>query len=404
MRLWAVDRMYGQQAARRRPRRRRPEVYRRRRVTALVGVSAVVLSPLWLFGGGDAGELPLTRGTDAGDANDGAAVPAATCATEIDDLELRARLALLLMVGVDGDAPDEVAALLEGIRPGGVFVRPGQAVWEERAVADRADDGLPLLVALDDEGGRVQPLAGVLADLGSARSMTATTPEEIESRAAARGQDLRDLGINVAFAPVADVGGGGGIGDRSFGDAPDVVTDYAGAYARGLRSVGVLPVLKHFPGHGRAGADTHDAPAATPDLEALRTVDLRPYETLLGDVPVGVMVGHLDVPGLTAEGIPASLSPDAIGLLRAAYEFDGLVVTDDLAAMRAITTRFDVPDAAERALAAGVDVLLLSQPTDVGAVLDRLVEAVEEGRIPERRLDASLARVAAAAGCEGAAG
>jgi beta-N-acetylhexosaminidase len=155
----------------------------------------------------------------------------------------------------------------------------------------------------------------------------------------------------------------------------------------------VLPVLKHFPGQGHADADTHESVATVPELALLRTSDLVPYDSLLDESPVGVMVGHLDVPDLTEEGLPASVSPAAIGLLRGSYEFDGLVMTDDLVAMKAITNRFGVPEAAERALAAGADVLLLSEATDVEAVLDRLEEAVNLGRIPNRRLDAALGRV-----------
>ena len=106
------------------------------------------------------------------------------------------------------------------------------------------------------------------------------------------------------------------------------------------------------------------------------------------------MVGHLDVPGLTEAGVPASLSPAAIGLLRGGYEFDGLVMTDDLVGdAGGAVAASSVPEAAERALAAGADVLLLAQPTDVEPVLDRLEEAVNLGRIPDRRLDAALARV-----------
>jgi beta-N-acetylhexosaminidase len=157
-------------------------------------------------------------------------------------------------------------------------------------------------------------------------------------------------------------------------------------------------VLKHFPGQGHADADTHEAPATVPELSLLRTSDLVPYDSLLADSPVGVMVGHLDVPGLTEDGVPASLSPAAIGLLRSGYEFGGFVMTDDLTAMRAVLDRFTVPEAAERALAAGADVVLLAHPTDVEAVLDRLEEAVNLGRIPDRRLDAAISRVVAA-GC-----
>lgn len=343
----------------------------------------------------------VTRGGDDEPSDDAAASAptAATCATTVADLPLRARLALTLMVGVDGDAVGAPDALLDAaVRPGGIFVRGGDAVWDDRVLAAPRGDGLPLLVAVDDEGGRVQPMAGVLDDLESAAVLAEESPERLRSRAAGRGADLLDLGINIVFGPVVDVGSAGGIGDRSFGDSSDVVTAKAGAWAAGLREAGVLPVLKHFPGQGHADADTHEGPAAVPALELLRTSDLVPYDALLATAPTGVMVGHLDVPGLTEAGVPASLSPAAIGFLRGAYEFGGLVVTDDLAAMQAVRARFNVPEAAERALAAGADVLLLSQATDVDVVLDQLEEAVNLGRIPDRRLAGALARVVAV-GC-----
>jgi beta-N-acetylhexosaminidase len=298
------------------------------------------------------------------------------------------------MVGVDGDDPDAVMEVLATpTRPGGVFVRGGDAIWDDRTLVTPLGDDLPLLVAVDDEGGRVQPLKGVVGELASAAALAGESVESIESAASDRGADIRGLGINMVLAPVVDVGSAGGIGDRSFGETSDVVTSKAGAYAAGLREAGVLPVLKHFPGQGHADADSHEGPATVPPLDLLRSSDLVPYDAMLATPPNGVMVGHLDVPGLTEGGVPASLSPAAIGLLRAGYEFDGLVVTDDLVAMQAVRARFEVPEAAERALAAGADLVLLAQPTDVEAVLDRLEEAVTIGRIPDRRLDAALARV-----------
>jgi len=389
-----------------RPQRRRPEVYRRRRVTVALAAAALLLVPFRFVGGsgGDRGEErtgPSAREQAGADraTSDGEAAAEGGC-RNLSQLPLRSRLRLLLMVGVRGDDPAEVEALLTPEqRPGGIFVRGRSALFEARVFTDREDDGLPLIVALDDEGGRVQPLEGVLEDLPSAAAMATTSVAEVEALARDRGEQLVGLGINTVFAPVVDVGGGAGIGDRSFGDTPEVVTAFAGAYARGLRSAGLLPVLKHFPGHGRASADSHDGPSTTPALDSLRALDLRPYEVLVAEGPAGVMIGHLDVPGLTPEGVPASLSPDAVGLLRAGYEFDGLVVTDDIAAMPAVRTRFTPPDAAERALAAGVDLVLLSQPADIEAVLDRLVDAVEQGRLPERRVASALERVGAAGGC-----
>ena len=366
------------------PRRRKARVYRRRRATALGLLSLLFIVP-WC----------VRRGDDDSPADDERPAPTAeTCASTADALPLRARLALTLMVGVDGDAPDGAVALLATpTRPGGVFVRGGDAIWDDRTLVNPLGDDLPLLVAVDDEGGRVQPMEGVLDELASAAALADESPEQLQSLAAGRGADLRGLGINVVFAPVVDVGSAGGIGDRSFGDTSDVVASKAGAYAAGLREAGVLPVLKHFPGQGHADADTHEGPAVVPSLDLLRTSDLVPYDSLVAFEPTGVMVGHLDVPDLTASGVPASLSPAAIGLLRSGYEFDGLVFTDDLAAMQAVVARFSVPEAAERALAAGADVLLLSQAADVEAVLDRLEEAVNLGRIPDRRLDAALARL-----------
>jgi beta-N-acetylhexosaminidase len=371
------------------PRRRPAAVYRRRRIAVGALVAPVLLAP-WCVARG---------GGDDGKDDPAAEASPETCASTVAALPLRAKLAMTLMIGVDGGAPGDAAALLDSAtRPGGLFVRGGTAIWDGRALAAPPGDGLPLLVAVDDEGGQVQPLEGVLDELPSAATLAEESPEALTALAAARGADLRELGINVVLAPVVDVGSAGGIGDRSFGDTSDVVTSKAGAYAAGLRQAGVLPVLKHFPGQGHADADAHEGPSVVPPLELLRSSDLVPYDAILVTGPNGVMVGHLDVPGLTEAGVPASLSPAAIGLLRAGYEFTGLVVTDDLAAMQAVRSRFEVPEAAERALAAGADLLLLSQPADVEAVLDRLEEAVNLGRIPDGRLDAALARVAEA-GC-----
>ena len=136
-------------------------------------------------------------------------------------------------------------------RPGGLFVRGGTAIWDDQSLAEPRGDGLPLLVAVDDEGGSVQPMEGVLDELPSAASLAEESPEGLTSLAADRGAELRALGINMVFAPVLDVGSAGGIGDRSFGDTSDVVTSKAGAYAAGLRSARGAAGAEALP---RAGA------------------------------------------------------------------------------------------------------------------------------------------------------
>ena len=191
------------------------------------------------------------------------------------------------------------------------------------------------------------------------------------------------------------------IGDRSFGSDPSAVTDYAGAYARGLRDAGVLPVLKHFPGHGHGSGDSHAGGVVTPPVADLQNNDLIPYRTLDAQAPVGVMVGHMQVPGLTGSD-PASLSPAAYALLRSGDyggpPFSGPVFTDDLSSMRAITDRFGVADAALRALQAGADTALWVTTGEVPAVLDRLDKALTAGELTMSGVDASVLRMAAVKG------
>ena len=118
-------------------------------------------------------------------------------------------------------------------------------------------------------------------------------------------------------------------------------------------------MLKHFPGHGHGSGDSHKGTVVTPPLAQLRTVDLVPYRNLADYGPVAMMVGHLDVPDLTG-GVPASISPAAYQLLRTEFGFTGLVLTDDLGAMKAITAQYSLPDAVLKALQAGADEALWS--------------------------------------------
>jgi beta-N-acetylhexosaminidase len=188
------------------------------------------------------------------------------------------------------------------------------------------------------------------------------------------------------------------IGDRSFGSDPAKVTAYAGAYARGLRDAGLLPVLKHFPGHGHGAGDSHTGGVTTPPLAELQNDDLVPYRTLVTAAPVGVMVGHLQVPGLTGNQ-PASLSPAAVQLLRngtgyGGPPFSGPVFSDDLSSMAAINEHYSLPDAVLRTLQAGTDIALWVTTDEVPAVLDRLEKALAAGELTMPAVDASVLRIA----------
>jgi beta-N-acetylhexosaminidase len=317
-------------------------------------------------------------------------------------LSTRDKLAQLLMVGVRN--ADEARTAVNDSHVGGIII----GGWTDLSifkgglaeVAGKAGP-LPLAVGVDEEGGRVSRLKSLIGTAPSARELAQTkTPQQVHDLEVERGKKMRDMGITVDFAPVVDVTDSpdGVIGDRSFGADPNTVTAYAGAYAQGLRDAGLLPVLKHFPGHGHGSGDSHKGGVVTPPLSDLQTNDLVPYRTLVTQLPVAVMIGHLQVPGLTGDD-PASLSRAAVQLLRdgigyGAPPFNGPVFSDDLSSMAAISDRYGVAEAVLRALQAGTDIALWVSIEEVPAVLDRLEKAVAAGDLPMAAVDGSVVRVA----------
>jgi beta-N-acetylhexosaminidase len=317
-------------------------------------------------------------------------------------MSTRDKLAQLLMVGVRNG--DDAKAVVTDHHVGGIFI----GSWTDLSMLSNgmvktlsASTALPVAISVDEEGGRVARLSSLIGPAPSARVLAQThTADEVYGIALDRGHKMRGLGITVDFAPVVDVTDApdGVIGDRSFSSDPAVVTAYGGAYARGLRDAGLLPVLKHFPGHGHGSGDSHTGEVTTPPLEALQNNDLVPYRTLVSASPVGVMIGHLQVPGLTGDQ-PASLSKAAIQLLRTgtgynAPAFDGPVFSDDLSSMAAINQHYGVPEAVLRALQAGTDIALWVTTDEVPAVLDRLEKALAAGELTMPAVDASVLRIA----------
>ena len=386
-----------------------------RALCALAALSGLVLACSPATGKPAASTAPPPTTSSAAPAPLASPVPVAPSPPACGDgptllagMSTRDKLAQLLMVGVRNGT--DTRAVVENHHVGGVMIGgwTDLSMLSDGSLTDIAGSAgpLPLAVSVDEEGGRVSRLASLIGSQPSPRVLAQTrTPEEVYAIALERGHQMRGLGITIDFAPVVDVTDAPDdtvIGDRSFGSDPAVVTDYAGAYARGLRDAGLLPVLKHFPGHGHGSGDSHTGGVVTPPLAELQNSDLVPYRTLVTAAPVGVMVGHLQVPGLTGTD-PASLSPPAYALLRAGTgyggpPFDGPVFTDDLSSMKAITDRYGVAEAVLRGLQAGADTALWVTTDEVPAVLDRLEKALAAGELTMPGVDASVLRMAAVKG------
>lgn len=244
----------------------------------------------------------------------------------------------------------------------------------------------PLLVAVDQEGGRVQRLRSGFTALPppSVFGVAASSLDPALARRAAwaagflNASELAAFGIDLAFAPVVDLASSASLvlAARAFANDPQTTVDLAGAYAEGLRAGGLVPVFKHFPGHGGVVQDTHLGAVRDPrPLSSLEVRDLVPYRRLLAAGEAAVMTAHVILPA--ADALPASLSPFwNRTVLRERLGFRGAIVADDVA-MEALGAYGSPLERARRALEAGADLVLACHlPRDERA---RLVEGLRPG-------------------------
>ncbi len=269
------------------------------------------------------------------------------------------------------------------------------AINQRLAQATAADgDPWPGMIGVDQEGGLVARLGPPLTEWPAPMSYGAAGSEAL-TREAGQGLagELSALGFNVDFAPDTDVTMGPKdptIGARSMSADPAAAAVHGTAFSQGILAAGVLPAVKHFPGHGSVTADSHhNLPVQPASLDELRARDWKPFQAVIAAGTPMVMTGHIAVPALEP-GVPASLSAPTYAALRG-LGFKGVAVTDALN-MGAVTKQYPGGKAAVMALAAGADLLLM--PADVAQAHAAIVEAVKSGTLPAERLDEAARRVA----------
>lgn len=404
----------------------------RRGVVAVIALTGLVLSGC---GSPDTAEPPVENTTSASatassstSGGSSASAPSSSTSTpqpircqtpsagdigKLSHLELVQLATTLMTVGV-ANYDDAAAAVARGA--GGIFIgswtdmsmlhTPGADLKALQAKADGH-----LMITIDEEGGRVQRLSGEIGALPTPAEMARTmTPQQVHDLAKGHAEKMVALGLSVDFAPNADVDMPDAttvIGDRAFSDDPKVAAEYAAAFADGLAAGGIKPVVKHFPGHGSVVGDSHAGAVTAPPLPELKKHDLLAFSALT-DQPA-FMVGHMEVPGFGEPG-PASLNPAVYQLLKTGGypkldggdtpAFDGVVFTDDLSGMKAITDRMAVTEAVVKAIAAGADSPLWLGTEQLPAAAEAVATAVEDGTISPDRFADARARVAHFAGCK----
>ena len=300
---------------------------------------------------------------------------------------------------------DAMSAVLADYPVGGVVLF-GKNITGPQQLTDltgqlHAAMDAPLLIAVDEEGGAVARLANHPAfDLPRYESAAAVAAaggaQAVRQMYAEIGGYLDSYGIDLDFAPDADVNTNPDnpvIGTRAFSSDPQTAAELVAAAVEGFADTGVLCCVKHYPGHGDTAEDSHKSLAVTHKTwQELAACELLPFQAGVRAGADLVMAGHIAAPEVTGEDTPASLSPQLMGSIRTGLGFSGAIVTDSLA-MEGIAGLYSAGEAAVLAVQAGADILLM--PNGLAEAFDAVVAAVEEGTIPESRIDESAARVLA---------
>ena len=316
----------------------------------------------------------------------------------------RRQLGQLVMLGFDGfEIPPELRSLAREFDLGGVvlFKRNVESPEQVAALAfdaARLCESVPAWVAVDQEGGRVARMRRPFTEWPPMAALGRSGDAALAERfARAMARELASVGVTFDFAPVLDVltwADNPAIGDRAFGADADLVARMGGVVIEALQGEGLAACGKHFPGHGDASVDSHhDLPVLDLPPDRFDAVDWVPFRAAIDLGVAAIMVAHILVPAFD-ETQPASLSRAVVtGLLRERLCFDSLILTDDLS-MKGCSSRYPLPEATVRAIAAGNDAALLCEPNHdaQAAALEALVHASEDGTIRFAQADASVAR------------
>jgi beta-N-acetylhexosaminidase len=327
----------------------------------------------------------------------------------VSHMSLDEEIGQLLMVEYNQtNYSNDLDYMINSLHVGGVIMYAGQFQTLNQARGDIAHmqrrTAIPLFVATDEEGGNVERIGNIYGPRMSATRIGLTGDANVAAQQGLKvSQDLSALGVNVNLAPVVDVSqvSGGDVEGRTFGNTPDQVIKFAGAYLQAMQGNGTIGALKHFPGLGGATTDPHfGLPVVNSSRDEIYNVDLAPFKAFVQSPtqllnPGMIMPTDVLLPAIDPK-YPAELSPTFLTtILRQEFGYNGVIVTDALW-MKGITDTWSVPEAAVLALLAGADMLLGADGVgQASAVINALKQAVQDGQVTKARLDESVVRIIA---------
>lgn len=312
------------------------------------------------------------------------------------------KLGQMVMIGIQGTKVDDDSLyMLNQYHMGGVILfdrnmdSPEQVKQLTSDLQAQSNEKVPLFIGIDEEGGDVVRMAEKLTPPPSQKEIGATGDiEQARTWAIKTAKSLKDMGINVNFAPVADIGSND---KRSYSTDANTVIDFVRAATKGYQQENIIYSLKHFPGIGKGKVDSHvDSSSIDVAKEVLMTEDILPFKTIIDENEPNdyfILVSHLKYPALDEE-YPASLSSKIMtDLLRNELGYKGIIITDDME-MGAVANHNDFRSIGVKAVKAGVDIVLVCHEYQhQQEVYLGLLDAVNSGEISQERIDESVKRI-----------
>ncbi len=318
----------------------------------------------------------------------------------MDNMRLEQKIYQMFILGYEEENPLACAEFMSALKKGlgGVIFFTRNIVEKEKfrnAVQIIRENALfkPFL-SIDQEGGRVERTLNLYGGSHylSARDAAKKGPAFVEQQTQWISQELNYLGLNMNFAPVLDVDTNPNnpiIAERSYSYDPDEVIKFGKIAAETYKKNNIIPVGKHFPGHGETNVDSHlDMPVLNLSMQELESVHIKPFKALINDVPA-IMVAHIHYTAFDKDKVPASISKNVINYLRNNLCFKGLIISDDMV-MGGIK-RFTPFEACKRAINAGVNMFIYRNADEKTiALIEQIINAVKIGEINEEQIDRSV--------------
>jgi len=324
----------------------------------------------------------------------------------IDEMSLDEKIGQLVITGFDGYTMDDnITNLIKVHSVGGVILfsknveNSNQLLSLINSIKSKnSQNKTPLFVSIDEEGGRVSRIPKEITRLPSNGVIGKRNDDDLSYKIGKIiGEELKAFGFNMNFAPVLDINSNPNnpvIGDRSFGNTTDIVNKLGIKTTEGLIENNIVPVVKHFPGHGDTSVDSHiGLPVVNKDLTELNDFELIPFKEAIKNNVDAIMVSHILLNKIDSTS-PSSMSKAVItDMLRENLKFPGVIITDDMT-MGAIVKYYDIGDAAVKSINAGCDIILVCHDYNNSLkVIDSLKTAAQNNTVTAQRINESVYRI-----------